>query len=74
MAHLRRRPGVAGSRWPDRLERIGGALQVCAASGQATICKNILSSLARTATNDVEARIFLNQVASALLTACRCRP
>jgi phosphatidylserine/phosphatidylglycerophosphate/cardiolipin synthase-like enzyme len=24
MAHLRRRPGVAGSRWPDRLERIAG--------------------------------------------------
>jgi phosphatidylserine/phosphatidylglycerophosphate/cardiolipin synthase-like enzyme len=24
MAHLRRRPGVAGSRWPDRLERITG--------------------------------------------------
>ena len=23
MAHLRRRPGVAGSRWPNRLERIG---------------------------------------------------
>ena len=40
MAHLRRRPDVAGSRWPDRLERIGGALQVRAASGQETICKN----------------------------------
>lgn len=23
MAHLRRRPGVAGSRWPNRLERTG---------------------------------------------------
>jgi hypothetical protein len=60
MAHLRQRPGVAGSRWPDRLEWIGGALQACAASEQATICKNILPSLATTATNDVEARIFLN--------------
>ena len=42
MAHLRRRPGMAGSRWPERLERIGGALQVRTASGQApaTICKN----------------------------------
>jgi hypothetical protein len=60
MTHLRRRPGEAGSPWPDRLERIGGALQVCAASGQATVCKNILPPLARAATNDVEARIFLN--------------
>jgi hypothetical protein len=41
MAHLRRRPGLAGSRWPDRLERIGGALQVRAASGQEAICKNV---------------------------------
>ena len=34
MAHLRRRPGGAGSRWPDGFERIGGVLQVCAASAR----------------------------------------
>ena len=33
MAHLRRRPGVAGFRWPGRLEWIRGVLQMCAASG-----------------------------------------
>jgi hypothetical protein len=59
MAHLKRRPGVAGFRWPERLERISGVLQVCPARSQASI-KNVLVLLARTATNDVEARIFLN--------------
>jgi hypothetical protein len=38
MAHWRRRPDAAGSRWPDKFERIDGALQVHAFSGR---CKNM---------------------------------
>ncbi len=33
MAHLRRRPGVAGSRWPDRLERTGPRWQAAFGTG-----------------------------------------
>jgi uncharacterized protein (DUF2252 family) len=44
MTHLRRRPSVTGSRWPERLERIGGGLRCAPLPDRQTICKNILAS------------------------------
>lgn len=53
MRHLRRRPGAAGFRWPNRRERIGGAFQMLAASGL----------LARTATNCLDQALFFAEIA-----------